>query len=101
MALKTSVDMGNEKKIEFKFWWLQRLGSLQTAPEVQFDLTFETSNLDYPCIMRLLPLTLILVASEAMAASKRPRRSLLASVTSNTYVSMSIWLLVATISRMS
>ena len=46
--------------------------------------------------MCMLPLTAILVASEAMAASKQPRRSHLASqsnsVTSITYVTMSIWL---------
>ena len=45
--------------------------------------------------MCVLPLTAILVASEAMAASKRPRRSHAASdlnsVTSITYVPMSLW----------
>ena len=51
--------------------------------------------------MCMLPLTAILVAFEAMAASKRPWRSHLTSkfnsVTSITYVPMSLWLLNAPI----
>ena len=50
--------------------------------------------------MCMLPLTAILVAFEAMAASKRPRRSHLTSkfnsVTSITYVFMSLWPLTVT-----
>ena len=45
--------------------------------------------------MCMLPLTVILVTSEAMAASKRPPRSHLTSelnsVTSITYVTMLLW----------
>ena len=72
------------------------LGGLQTAPEVQFDLKFETSNLDYPGINGDIA---IFVVSEAVAASKWPRRSHLTSelnlVTSITYVAMLLWLLAA------
>ena len=62
---------------------------------MSFDLRSKISNLDYPAIMCILPLT-SLVASEAMAASKKPQRSDLTSnfnsVTSITYVPMSLWL---------
>ena len=51
--------------------------------------------------MLLLSLTYILVASEAMEASKQPQRSLLASdlnsVTLNTYVPLSLWPITVTI----
>ena len=48
---------------------LNRLGGLQTASEVQFDLRFETSNLDYPGINVHIATTAIVIPSEAMAAS--------------------------------
>ena len=55
--------------------------------------------------MCMLPLVAFLVASEAMATSKRPQRPQLASelksVTSITYVPMSLCLLYATISLMA
>ena len=55
--------------------------------------------------MCMLPLTVILVASEAMAASKRPPRSHLTSelnsVASITYVPLSLWPLTITIHQMS
>ena len=60
------------------------------------DLRFDFINLDYPGILCILPLTAILVASEAIAASKQHPRSDLTSkfnsVTSITYVLMSLWL---------
>ena len=53
----------------------------------------------------MLPLTAILVASEAMAASKQPQRSHLASelnsVTSITHVTLSIWPLKAFMRQMT
>ena len=63
--------------------------------EVKLDLRFELGNLYYLGIMCMLPLTAIL--SEAMAASKQPRRSQMTSelnsVTSMTYAAISFWLL--------
>ena len=54
--------------------------------------------------MCLLPLKALLVASEAMAASKQPQRSHLTSklnsVTSKTYYAMLSWPLMATIHQM-
>ena len=73
------------------------------ASDAKFDFIFEISNLNYPGIYVHVasnyhfggPITGILVASEAMAASKRPQRSQMASelnsVTSITYVHMSFW----------
>ena len=46
-------------------------------PRRWFDLRFEIRNLYYMLYMCMLPLTAILVASEAMGASKWPPRSLL------------------------
>ena len=67
--------------------------------EVKFDLIFEIRNLDYLEFMCMLPLTAILWTSEAMAASKQPRRSQMAlelnSVASITYVAMLSWPLTA------
>ena len=71
------------------------------AWEVTYDLRTEISDLNYPGIHAMLPLTAILVASKAMAASKRPRRSHLTSelnsVTLITYVPISLWPLTVTI----
>ena len=73
---------------------LNSLGGLETSSEVQFDLRFETSNLDYPGINVHIASNNHFIPSEAMAASKRPRRSHLTSelnsVTSTTLVSMCI-----------
>ena len=70
------------------------LCSLQTALKVTSDLGVELCDLKYPVIH--VHIALILVASEAMAAFKRPRRlhltSKLNSVTPITHVSMSLWL---------
>ena len=44
--------LGGHTRIELSD--LNRLGGLQTASEVQFDLRFETSNLDYPGIHVLI-----------------------------------------------
>ena len=64
------------------------------ASKAQFDLRFETSNLDYSGIHVHIALTVILIASEAIAASKQSQRSHLTSelnsVTSTTLVPMCI-----------
>ena len=49
------------------------------ASEFKFDLRFEISNLNYLVSLCMLPLTALLEASEAMAASKQPQRSHLTS----------------------
>ena len=42
------------KKFISNFGGFRGLAALQTAPEVQFDLRFDTSNFDYPGIHVLI-----------------------------------------------
>ena len=57
------------------FGGFRGLGVLQTAPEVQIDLRFETSNLDYPGIRVHIASEQQCWWPEAMVASKRPLRT--------------------------
>ena len=74
------------------------------ASEIKFDLRFEMTSITLVTMCMLL-LTALLVTSEVKAASKQPQRSNLASKTDSlssfTYVGMSLWPLKTTASLLT